>query len=215
MATDIFNSESNPAFLSQYERKLAADIAGAFDANRQATERQQSRYGAPQLSNQEDLWGIGRATALVDNINKQRMTQERIDAANAQEAARLAAAQQRAPVSGYSGPSLQDILNALGTPPNNNTAHNGTNWAQGLAGLASLAGMFGLRPTDLLGLFKGSNTDNSEFGPNGYSPTGPDYGYYPVTPDKQVDNWDLFGNPSQSTLDPNWVDPNSFWLGEW
>jgi len=205
---DIFNSDSNPVFLNQYERKLAADIAGAFDSNRQATERQQSRYGAPALSNEEDLWGIGRATSLVDNINKTRMNQERIDAANAQEAARLAAAQKAPVVGGYSGPSLQDLLNALGTQPNNNTTQNGANWAQGLAGLASLAGMFGLRPSDLLGLFKGNNNGEVD-GPTSYGPNN-EYGYYTAPPDTGPDNFNF-----PSTLNyPTPVDapdPFDFW----
>lgn len=155
---DVFSSDTNPTFLNQYERKLATDISGAFDANRAATERQQARYGAPALSNEEDQWGIARANALANGINNARMNQERINAWQQQQQA-LLEQMQKTPVQSYTGPTMDEILKALGAQPNNQYAQNGTNWAQGLAGIASLMGAFGLSPAKLLnGLFGSSGT---------------------------------------------------------
>jgi len=193
---DIFNSESNPVFLNQRERRLAADIAGAFDRNYQASNRARSRYNTGSANDNADLWGIERSRTLVDSINRDRMNQERINAVRDLENQRIAAAQAARPVATNNNAALEELLNQLRNARNPNLNAARTNGlSRGLAGIAQFLPFImgndaysNLMRQGLFGVARNSYNDifNAPRDYSGGQLAGP-----AIEP---PDNWDLTGN---------------------
>ena len=199
MALDIFQSESNPVFQNQVERRLAADIAGAFDRNYQAAQRSRNRYNL--TPSDTDMWGIERSRTLVDAINRNRINERNLDEqqrlANERNAA-IAAARPQGGMGTSNNQALQDLLNQLRNPPGRNLdAARTQGLTRGLSGLAQfLPFLLGndtysnLMRQGLLGI--GRDAYNNIFNAPSYRDnfmSGP----IPLGGVPDPDNWDLQG----------------------